>query len=129
MSRCEKAFWLKNPNIRPCCCVSRVTGSVPKTFLPNLLRNVNRSASARVFPRSCYKLSTAEVSGSHHDANNKGGYERFHQILSTAEIFSPQQLQIYSTLINLLNASSPSGVHLYTPASSSTWQKTFPTSC
>ena len=26
--------------------------------LPNLLRNVNRSASARVFPRSCYKLST-----------------------------------------------------------------------
>ena len=26
--------------------------------LPNLLRNVNRSASARVFPHSCYKLST-----------------------------------------------------------------------
>ena len=26
--------------------------------LPNLLRNVNRSASARLFPRFCYKLST-----------------------------------------------------------------------
>ena len=26
--------------------------------LPNLLRNINRSASARVFARSCYKLST-----------------------------------------------------------------------
>ena len=26
--------------------------------LPNLLRNVNRSATARLFPRFCYKLST-----------------------------------------------------------------------
>ena len=45
--------------------------------LPNLLRNVNRSASARVFPHSCYKLSTGW--GKADPAlrcNNKGGYER-----------------------------------------------------
>ena len=79
MSGCEESFLTWNAQYPPLLlreqCIDRERS---EDTLPNLLRNVNRSASARVFPHSCYKLSTGW--GKADPAlrcNNKGGYERF----------------------------------------------------
>ena len=78
MSGCEESFLTWNAQYPHLLlreqCIDRERS---EDTLPNLLRNVNRSASARVFPRSCYKLSTGwGKAGPALRCNNKCGYGR-----------------------------------------------------
>ena len=78
MSGCEESFLTWNAQYPPLLlreqCIDKERS---EDTLPNLLRNVNRSASARVFPRSCYKLSTGwGKAGPALRCNNKCGYGR-----------------------------------------------------
>ena len=97
MFRCEKSILIWKIQYPPLLlreqCIDRERS---EDTLPNLLRNVNRSASARVFPHSCYKLSTGwGKAGPALRCNSKGGYGCSSiKIFLAAETFSPQQLQI-----------------------------------
>ena len=108
MSRCEERFltWkAQYPHLllREQC----IDRERSEDTLPNLLRNVNRSASARVFPRSCYKLSTGwGKAGPALRCNNKCGYER-PSVRNTScrrIIFTLNNYKFYTYFIQTLNS-------------------------
>ena len=72
--------------------------------LPNLLRNVNRSASARVFPRSLTSCQRAEVKRVLHcDATTSVDMDALlSETIPAPGIFSLQQLQIHPTTERIL---------------------------